>query len=202
MIDEICGGRDIPLFVLHDFDKAGFSILGTLQRDTERYYFRHRCRVIDLGLRLEDVEKLGLDAEASYDRGSEWSIKKNLRRNGATQEEIEFLLNERVELNALPSDTLVEWIESKLKEHGVEKIVPDADFLIKAYRHTKAAQFAEENCENLIEEARQHGEEAEVPDDLADRVNKLLQENPELPWDKAIQEIANPNADEEDDEDQ
>ena len=90
----------------------------------------------------------------------------------------------------------------RTKEHGVEKIVPDADFLIKAYRHTKAAQFAEENCENLIEEARQHGEEAEVPDDLADRVNKLLQENPEFPWDKAIQEIANPDADEEDDEDQ
>ncbi len=199
LVDEICGGLDIPLFVLHDFDKAGFSILGTLQRSTERYYFRHRCTVIDLGLRLEDVQRLGLDAEASYDRGSEWSIRANLRRNGATQEEIEFLLNERVELNALPSDTLVEWIESKLKEHGVEKIVPKADFLIEAYRHTKAVQFAEEKCEKLIEKARQHGEEAEVPDDLADRVNKLLQENPELPWDKAIQEIANSDADEDDD---
>jgi len=190
LVDEICGGCDIPLFVLHDFDKAGFSILGTLQRSTERYRFRHHCRVIDLGLRLEDVQKLGLDAEASYDRGSTWSIKQNLQRNGATEEEIDFLLNERVELNALPSDTLIEWIESKLEEHGVEKVVPNADFLIETYRHIIAAQFAEEHCKKVIEEVRQHGQEAEVPDDLAGRVAKLLQAKPELSWDSAVQEIA------------
>ncbi len=80
--------------------------------------------------------------------------------------------------------------------------MPKADFLIEAYRHTKASQFAEEHCENLIEEARQHGEKVKVPDDLAGRISKLLQEKPELPWDKAIQEIVNPDADEEDDEDQ
>ena len=140
--------------------------------------------------RFKDVQKLGLDAEASYDRGSTWSIKQNLQRNGATEEEIDFLLNERVELNALPSDTLIEWIESKLEEHGVEKVVPNADFLIETYRHIIAAQFAEEHCKKLIEEVRQHGQEAEVPDDLAGRVAKLLQAKPELSWDSAVQEIA------------
>jgi hypothetical protein len=30
LADEICGQYKIPLLVLHDFDKAGFSILGTL----------------------------------------------------------------------------------------------------------------------------------------------------------------------------
>jgi hypothetical protein len=39
LIDQMCGGRKIPLLVLHDFDKAGFSIVGTLQRDTRRYSF-------------------------------------------------------------------------------------------------------------------------------------------------------------------
>jgi hypothetical protein len=39
LIDNICGDHDLPLFVLHDFDVAGFLILGTLQRDTRRYQF-------------------------------------------------------------------------------------------------------------------------------------------------------------------
>jgi hypothetical protein len=55
LIDEICGGNDLPLFVLHDFDVAGFMIFGTLQRDTRRYQFSHAVEGIDLGLRLEDI---------------------------------------------------------------------------------------------------------------------------------------------------
>jgi hypothetical protein len=61
LIDEICGGHGVPLFVLHDFDVAGFMILGTLQRDTRRYQFSNAFEVIDLGLRLEDIA--GLERE-------------------------------------------------------------------------------------------------------------------------------------------
>jgi hypothetical protein len=61
LIDEMCGGHEVPLLVLHDFDKSGFSILGTLQRDTRRYTFMNRIEVIDLGLRLDDIN--GLQSE-------------------------------------------------------------------------------------------------------------------------------------------
>jgi Topoisomerase 6 subunit A/Spo11, Toprim domain len=47
LIDTICG-NNLPLFVLHDFDVAGFMILGTLQRDTRRYQFSSAPRAIDL----------------------------------------------------------------------------------------------------------------------------------------------------------
>ena len=59
LIDEICGENDLPLFVLHDFDVAGFLILGTLNRDTRRYQFSNTIEPIDLGLRLEDIAGLG-----------------------------------------------------------------------------------------------------------------------------------------------
>jgi len=49
LIDRICGDNDLPLFVLHDFDVAGFMIFGTLQRDTRRYQFSNDIEVIDLG---------------------------------------------------------------------------------------------------------------------------------------------------------
>jgi hypothetical protein len=41
LIDKVCGENDIPCFVLHDFDKSGFSILGTLGRDTARYKYEN-----------------------------------------------------------------------------------------------------------------------------------------------------------------
>ena len=57
LIDEVCGEHGLPLFVLHDFDVAGFAILGTLKRDTRRYTFDNEIEVVDLGLRLEDIER-------------------------------------------------------------------------------------------------------------------------------------------------
>ena len=67
LADELCGKHGIPLLVLHDFDKAGFSILGTLSgistRDYDefnRYEFEHEIEVIDLGLRLSDVRAVQL----------------------------------------------------------------------------------------------------------------------------------------------
>jgi hypothetical protein len=61
LIDNVCGDNGLPLFVLHDFDVAGFMIFGTLQRDTRRYQFSNALEVIDLGLRLGDIA--GLERE-------------------------------------------------------------------------------------------------------------------------------------------
>ena len=61
LIDDVCGNYDLPLFVLHDFDVAGFLILGTLQRDTRRFQFTNTMEVVDLGLRLDDIK--GLERE-------------------------------------------------------------------------------------------------------------------------------------------
>ena len=69
--------------------------------------------VIDLGLRLEDVNRFHLQAEDVFDKGSEFTRRINLRQNRATSEEAEFLLHQRVELNALTSDQLVAFIEQE-----------------------------------------------------------------------------------------
>ena len=135
LIERLCA-CNVPLLVLHDFDKSGFSILGGLRHSGRRYQYGygHREKVVDLGLRLDDVNELGLEAEDAFDRGSEYQRCENLRANGATTEEIEFLLEQRVELNAMASDQLVEWIEEKLELNGIKKIVPAKEKLADVYR--------------------------------------------------------------------
>jgi hypothetical protein len=129
LVEHICSERGIPLYILHDFDKTGLSIAATLQRDTRRYQFSTTIKAIDLGLRLEDVQAFDLEdsaeAAATGD-GSEDARAKNMKLNGATNEEIDFLLDRRVELNALTSRQLVEMVERKLTAHGLKKVIPIA----------------------------------------------------------------------------
>lgn len=130
LVDRLCGRFDIPLFVVHDFDPSGFTILSSLTQSNRRYIFTSKMQVIDLGLRLKDVQEHGLDAEGVGRRPDTYT----LRQQGATEEEIEFLQSERVELNAFAGDELVKWLEGKLDEHGVQKVIPDDETLERAYR--------------------------------------------------------------------
>jgi hypothetical protein len=195
LIDNLCQ-RKVPLLALHDFDKAGMSIVGTLRRDTRRFSFTRRTKVIDLGLRLTDVRELGLEASAEdvFDRGSDAAKRQNLSLNGATREEVEFLLRRRVELNALPSDQLVAFIERKLTEHGIQKVVPNDDLLRDAYQLYAKSKRVEEIVAEAIGEI--DDEDITVPDDLSSRVTALLKEDPKLRWDEAVAAIVEPRLEE------
>jgi len=190
LVERLCGESGIPLFILHDFDKAGLAIASTLQRDTRRYQFKEAIQTIDLGLRLDDVIALGLEdaAEEAFDKGSEEARADNLAQNGATDEEIDFLLERRVELNALPSDRLITFIEQKLIANGVGKLVPNADMLAAAYQSNIRTARINEVVDRAILEATD--EDVTVPDDLADQVADLLRARPSWRWDAAVAEIA------------
>lgn len=188
LIDNLCRSH-VPLLALHDFDKAGLSIAGTLKRNTRRFSFEHNTRIIDLGLRLTDVCDLDLEAsaEAAFDRGSDFAKRENLRLNSATEEEIEFLLARRVELNALPSGQLVGFIEGKLAEHGIKKVIPQANLLGDAYRLFAKSARLEKIVQKTIEEIDDHDHDAPV--DLGKRVAEYLQQHRESRWDAAVAAI-------------
>jgi hypothetical protein len=177
LIDEVCGDNDLPLFALHDFDVAGFMILGTLQRDTRRYQFSNTFDVIDLGLRLEDIE--GLEREPAAATKTDKEILHNqLVENGATAEEIAILIDERVELNAMTSDVLVEMIERKLKSHGLKKVIPDNDILAEAYQEFHRSNQLRERFEEIQDEFDET--EIKVPKNLSARVRSVLDKHNHL----------------------
>ena len=67
-----------------------------------------------------------------------------LAAHGATEEEIGFLRRRRVELNAMPADVFVGFLERKLAEHGVRKVVPDRGTLERHARRVIEQRLAEE----------------------------------------------------------
>lgn len=192
LVDEL-SAWGVPLLVLHDFDKSGFSIVGTLRRDTRRYAFQNAVKVIDLGLRLKDVKVHGLQAESVFYRKGD--PRPNLRENGATEEEAAFLCagrdwsgyhGQRVELNAFSSGELVAWIEAKLKKHGIKKVVPDDETLAAAYRRAMEARFLNRHLQRVVAEARRHAGELKIPNGLSRKIRQALRNEPALSWDEAI----------------
>jgi hypothetical protein len=187
LVDQLCGRDGVPLLVAHDFDKAGFSILATLTRSNRRYLFAHCVEATDLGLRLPDVARL--QDEDSFLTGD--GHRDTLRRNGASPDEIEFLVDQRrrVELNAFTSRGLVDWLEGKLQQHGVKKVVPGPEVLEEAYRRA----FIRESVRKAAREAREQAERwatnRPVPEHLGAKVGAKLQEWPRLPWDLALAQI-------------
>ncbi len=135
--------------------------------------------MIDLGLRLADVEKWQLQSENVQYQSDPTG---NLQENGATAEEIKFLFEfsgrgKRVELNAFNSDQFVEWLDSKLVEHDVEKVIPDNDILDKAYRRAAAVRRYQEIIDKAGENIAAYAQELSVPEmlsaQLAERLAKI-----------------------------
>jgi hypothetical protein len=197
LADEICHEHDIPLLVLHDFDKAGFTIAGTLQRDTRRYRFENEIETIDLGLDLADVQEMSLAHEHQYlKKGHRYKLMENLRVNGASEDAIEFMFADydrtrsllRVELNAMTSRQFIDLLKRRLTEHGIKKVVPGKRTLADTYRLFSRS----EGVKKIVErEIKKFGTgRITVPADLEQRVNKHLAKYPFLRWDEAVAFLA------------
>ncbi len=203
LVDTICAtcaAQQIPLLVLRDFDKAGFSIVDTLRRDTRRFRFANPVKVIDLGLRLSDVEAHQLKGEdVHYKKGKKnggGDPRPNLRTNGATNAEVEYLCSygdqwygyrgKRVELNEFSPKALVGWIEKKLHDNGIKKVIPESDVLEIAFRRAAHIVYLNDGIRTVTDSAIKFAEGARVPKGLRKSILSHLKENPADSWDQAV----------------
>lgn len=188
----------VTILVAHDFDKSGLTIARTLGEDTRRYQFDQTPNVIDIGLRLSDVQAMGLGSEpVSYGKSDP---RKELQNCDCSQAEIDFLCShktnpysgDRVELNAMTSNQLIDWLEAKFHQYGVTKFIPDDDTLAKAYRlqarRRCLEKFVKEKLEKEAEAEIKRLEDLDIPlpDQLPDAVADIIRKDPLIPWDKAL----------------
>ena len=224
LVEELCGRQGLPLFILHDFDKAGFSIRHTLFNTNRRYTFGHEIEAIDIGLRLADIEDFARagkplqaepvhitikrkkkvevadddDSDDGFDDGEESleAARENLRKNGALPAEIDFLLTpmegettcgKRVELNSMVSDVFIAFVERKLIEHGLRKVVPSPEMLAETYAAFKRGALSKAALETEL--ARPKAAIIDVPANLDRRVRAYLDEHRDETWDDAVRAV-------------
>jgi hypothetical protein len=152
--------------------------------------------VIDLGFRIADIQNLQSEA---VDYSQVTNPRYYLRKCGVTEDECDFLVRkdsyfrghwsgQRVELNAMTSSQFIIWLEMKLKEHGVQKVVPDEETLTKIYQRAAFYVFLKKEMAQVKEKyARKN---MQVSEDLPERIAEIIKENPTLSWDEAAYQIA------------
>ena len=179
--------KGIPAFVLRDFDLAGFRIVYTLTHDNRRHTFEQKPLVYDIGLRLEKAHELGIVdtmKEAYKITGQNKDPAINLRECGATEDEIEFLVQEnvgqiwageRIELNALSAGDFIALIETALDHHGITKPVPDEDTLAAVWQQNSVRRKIEELIKDTLKNADIAPDAA--PDGLRDQIAAEIVDN-------------------------
>jgi hypothetical protein len=188
----------VKTLVLHDFDKSGLGILHWLYTSNNRYRFKCEPLVHDIGLRLADVERLGLRGEQVVYKKTKKDPREQLRVYGATEAECNYLVSavigprswggRRVELNELVGNMLFDFIELKFAEFGVKKVVPDVDTLAVAYRRATRINYLQDVLNKAVEEV--NAREIETPADISVRVSEVFIREPMLSWDFAVSRIA------------
>ncbi len=189
----------VKVLVVHDFDLYGLLIAHWLGHDSKRYKFERPPNVIDLGLRLADVERMKLQSEPVV-----YAQKKNpghalLKCDDLSTDEIDFLVGQRidgghwagqrVELNAMTARQFVEWLEAKLTEHGYGKVVPDRPTLEIAWRRARRITRVNSAITRVMNQETSDHDADGPPSDLGRRVRDLLNRQPTLCWDLALMRI-------------
>jgi hypothetical protein len=185
--------RGVTILTAHDFDFAGLCNHHTLCHDTRRYAFTIKPKVIDLGLRLNDVTGMKLQSEPfTFHQAKD--PREKLRIYGASRAEFEFLVRsrgyrewhgQRVELNAMTSDRFIQWLEDKFAKHGVTKVVPEKATLDIAWR--RACMIAK--VRKAIDAFKAETDSAVVPKGVTKRLHEMLADS-EMSWDEALATIA------------
>lgn len=188
----------IPLFVIRDLDKYGLTIARTLYQDTRRFQFETPPNVTDLGLTLVDAQEMGLEPEPVTYGKADKSPRDEIRACGATEDEADFLcsdirdgewVGQRIELNAMDSGQFVAWIERKLTDAGVQKVIPDDATLAAAYRHAMRQTRLAEELARLA--AAIQPDSFAAPGGLTADVREILEADPAVPWDVAVRRCVN-----------
>lgn len=183
---KLADALKLPVFVLHDFDRSGLTIGENLRTGTWRHWYRNRFPVIEIGLRLHQIA--GLESEPISKKNLESVSDDRLRECGATEADLDFLRDRRVELNALTTEQLVELVERALTDHGVKKVIPSEEDLAKAWRAAKAHSEIAEAVKKAAEDARRW-RKAETPGDLTRQIRAVLKRSPRISWDAALLQI-------------
>jgi hypothetical protein len=192
LIDQIAdtagpGGEPVQVFSVHDADASGTVIQHTLQHATLARAAR-RIEVIDLGLQPWEGIELGLAIErvpVQFNKddtprlrpvGAYVRARTDRAPNGQTWEE--WLQRNRVELNALTSAELLDWLDRKMVEHGAGKLIPPDDILqvdfadsVRPRAQSAIADAIEQRLESQITVIE--AEQSEATQDIRDEIERI-----------------------------
>lgn len=155
------GDEPIRVFCVHDADAFGTMIFQTLQEETKARA-RRRVEVINLGLDPWEALRMGLDPEAVPPGERSKAVAEYVHRAPDGPWWANWLQTNRVELNEMTTPQIIAWLDEKMAEHGIRKVLPPAIVIAEETRHRLTKSVERIVTERVLREAK-------VPDQV-DRI--------------------------------
>ena len=200
-VDDLRRNReDIEVFCAHDADAAGTMIYQTLQEETRARGAR-KIKIINIGLEPWEAVGMGLEVETL-------KVEPDARRKPVANYVLahhddddwdDWLQTHRVELNAMTTPQLIEWLGEKMATCGSGKLIPPNDVLEDTFAEMIEKRLRTEMSERILREANLDGQVAEAvaaldpPDGEALRrdIESHFEDDPEAEWRAVVEAAAN-----------
>lgn len=190
------GEEPIKVFCVHDADAFGTMIFQTLQEETKARA-RRRVEVVNLGLDPWEALGMGLEPERveATDRSKAVADYVQARSDGPRW--TNWLQTQRVELNEMTTPQLIAWLDAKMEEHGVGKVVPPVPVIADEARQQLVKQVERQITERVLREAG-IGEQVAgaiaglnlpAPEEMAAAVAGWVQVHEDGAWSGAVAKI-------------
>lgn len=191
------GDEPIRVFCVHDADAFGTMIFQTLLHETKARA-RRRVEVINLGLDPWEALGMGLEPERveASDRSKAVADYVQTRSDGPRW--VNWLQTQRVELNEMTTPQLIAWLDGKMQEHGVGKVIPPSAIIVDETERQLAEQVEQRITARVLREARIGAQvsdalaliEVPKPEVLAETVTEWVGGHRDEAWSAGVSELA------------
>lgn len=187
----------VEVFCVHDADASGTMIYQTLQEATKARAAR-KIKIINLGLEPWEAVAMGLEVETlkEVDHNRPVADYVSEREDGDYWKG--WLQTHRIELNAMTTPQLIEWLNKKITTFGSGKLIPPSDVLEQDLADRIEEKVRDAVTENILREARVDDRIAAAiaaittPDGakLTRDIKRLFKQQSDREWRDAIEAVA------------
>ncbi len=194
--------EEIKFFCVHDADGPGTMIYQTLQEGTTARE-RRKVKIINLGLDPWEAIAMGLQKEEFERRRGKVPVAEYIGWHEAIDNDDHggswwkrWLQTQRVELNSMTSPQFVAWMEAKMEEHNIGKVIPPVEVLQhhvrerveSVVRENLAAKLLREgNLDGLVQEELIKLRPVVEALDVRDTVRAGLRASPKHTWSSPLE---------------
>ena len=199
----------IKVFCATDADAAGSMIYQTLQEATKARRAR-KIEIIKIGFEPWEAVRMGLEVETIDRADSRKAVADYVKEHDGTgdvdaegndisgRDWDEWLQTHRVELNAMTTPQLIEWLDEKMETYGDGKLIPPAAVLVDELVAETEQRLTRQIIASILSEAELEARVAAAiaalalpdGDDLRRGVAEMFEDEPEADWRAHIAAVA------------
>ena len=191
----------VEVFCAHDADAYGTMIYQTLQEATRARRAR-KIKIINIGLEPWEAVEMGLEVETIEATTRRKPVADYVADHGGEWDWEEWLQTHRVELNAMTTPQLIEWLDRKMEIFGSGKLIPPAEVLKEDLAERTEKKVRAEITKRILRDAGLDAQVAaavaaiELPDgeELARGIAQLFEGRPDAEWRDHVEAVAEERA--------